>query len=666
MRHYFIRHFIALRTDMSKVSKTQILIIEDNQGDVDLIKEYLKQASIKDEIIHTSTFFDGMDAIKSNDISIVLLDLSLPDSSGFKTLSNFLEKQPQVPVIVLTGTNNEIVGNQSIKAGAQDYLVKGQFDGKQLGRSIRYAIQRFKAQQKLEDAAKKLYISESRYLEAQSMANFGNWSMDIVTNEMKWSDEVYRIFNFQPNSISPTYSDYMSYVHLEDRDRVEEFFVKAGKDGKTHKIEHRIVVDGKTIKHIIIQAKINFDQLTDKIWLLGGIQDITERKVSEQLIIEKNINQKVSKIKDEALADLSFHIRTPLSSIVNLLFLLENTGTSKSQAEYIDGLKTSVDDLSIMVNNLLNFSVLVSEKITLEEEELQIVDFLKSTKRIVNLKGDKANQTIEFELDENLPEKIISDQKKLTQLLYNLIDFSSNRTVSNGNIHVQAIPKNVTDSEMKLCIQVSDNGETISNARINDLLSTDQLIENYSDEMDDAKKEDLGMAIVAKLVEIMNGEISIKSKDGKGTQFKIELPIKIVKPISLTPGDAPDSPLKILLVEDHFLNQIATKKILTTWSDKITVDIAENGLIAVEKFREHGYDLVLMDMQMPVMNGLDSSKKIREGSNVPIIALTANASKQEADKCYAVGINAYLTKPFKPQDLYAKIMSLMIAVDSVK
>lgn len=649
---------------MSKITKTQILIIEDNPGDVDLIREFLKEASIKDETIHASSFFDGMDVINSKDISIVLLDLSLPDSSGFKTLSNFLEKQPQVPVIVLTGTNNEIVGNQSIKAGAQDYLVKGQFDGKQLGRSIRYAIQRFKTQQKLEEAAKKLYISESRYLEAQSMANFGNWSMDIVTNEMKWSDEVYRIFNFQPNSISPTYSDYMNYVHLEDKGQVEDFFVKAGKDGKTHKLEHRILVDGKTIKYIIIQAKINFDQLTNKFWLLGGIQDITERKVSEQLIIEKNINQKVSKIKDEALADLSFHIRTPLSSIVNLLFLLENTGTSKSQTEYVDGLKTSVDDLSIMVNNLLNFSVLVSEKITLEEEELQIVDFLKSTKRIVNLKGDKTNQSIEFELDENLPAKIISDQKKLTQLLYNLIDFSSNRTATNGNIHLQATPKDVTDSEMKLCIKVSDDGETISNTRIKELLSTDQLIENYSDEMDDSKKDDLGMAIVAKLVEIMKGKISIESKDGKGTQFLIELPIKIVKPISLTPGDVPESPLKILLVEDHFLNQIATKKILTTWTDKISVDIAENGLIAVEKFREHGYDLILMDMQMPVMNGLDSSKKIKENSNVPIIALTANASKQEADKCYAIGINAYLTKPFKPQDLYAKIMSLMVAVDS--
>jgi len=113
---------------MSKVPKTHILIIEDNPGDVDLIKLYSKEASVKEEVIHAPTFFDGTDAINNYDISLVLLDLSLPDSSGFKTLSNFLERKPKAPVIVLTGTNNEIVGNQSIKAGAQDYLVKGQFD----------------------------------------------------------------------------------------------------------------------------------------------------------------------------------------------------------------------------------------------------------------------------------------------------------------------------------------------------------------------------------------------------------------------------------------------------------------------------------------------------------------------------------------------------------
>jgi CheY-like chemotaxis protein len=115
-------------------------------------------------------------------------------------------------------------------------------------------------------------------------------------------------------------------------------------------------------------------------------------------------------------------------------------------------------------------------------------------------------------------------------------------------------------------------------------------------------------------------------------------------------------------VEDHFLNQIATKKVLTSWSEYVTVDIAENGLIAVEKFLEYGYDLILMDIQMPVMNGLEAARRIRENSHVPIIALTANSTKQEQDNCLEIGMNDYLAKPFQPRELYARIMNVLVAV----
>ena len=116
------------------------------------------------------------------------------------------------------------------------------------------------------------------------------------------------------------------------------------------------------------------------------------------------------------------------------------------------------------------------------------------------------------------------------------------------------------------------------------------------------------------------------------------------------------------MVEDHFLNQMATEKVLLNWSDFVTVDIAENGLVGIEKFREYGYDLILMDIQMPVMDGLEAARKIREFSDVPIIALTANSNKEEQDKCLKIGMNDYLSKPFKPQDLYARIMGVMTAV----
>ncbi len=647
---------------MNTNSSINILLIEDNPGDLNLIKVYLRESSVKHELIHAANFFEGTEEIKNKAIDLVLLDLTLPDSSGFKTLSTFLEKFSRIPVIVLTGINNEIVGNQSIKAGAQDFLVKGQFDGKLLGRSIRYSLQRFKTQLKLEETARNLEISEKRNVEAQEMAHFGNWEVDIVSNEMKWTDEIYRVFGFQPGSIKPTLSDYINYAHIEDRPKVEEFFQTAAKDGKLHNIEHRIIIDGRTIKHIALQAKVYHEEINNKILLVGSIQDITERKLSEQLIIEKNISSKSSKIKEEALADMGFHIRTPLSSIVNLLFLLENNNANAQQTEYIDGLKTSVDDLSIMINNLLNFSVLMSDKIKVEEEEVQIKEFLQSIHKVMKIKADNANVELNFDIPKDLPVKLLIDPNKVTQILYNLIDNAIKHTPEKGKITVKCNCKEGINNKAALYFSVQDNGAGMPQPKVNELLEADKLLEIYSEEKPDDKKRQLGMAIVAMLVKTMDGKMDITSNEGEGSTFGISFPVKIPKQLSFNEGDKPDIPLKILLVEDHFLNQIATKKVLTTWSDLVSVDIAENGLIGLEKYREHGYDLVLMDLQMPVMTGIEASKKIREKSNVPIIALTANSSKQEAEKCFEAGINDYIAKPFKPQDLYAKIMNQLISV----
>ena len=153
---------------------TNILLIEDNPGDTQLAKIYMKDAAFKYELFVADTFFEGTDIINQQEIDIVLLDLSLPDSQGFKTLNRYLETVPNIPVIVLTGVNNEIVGNQAVKAGAQDFLVKGQFDGKLLGRSIRFALQRYKDLQKLEDTKRELTINERRIIKAQQLAGFGN------------------------------------------------------------------------------------------------------------------------------------------------------------------------------------------------------------------------------------------------------------------------------------------------------------------------------------------------------------------------------------------------------------------------------------------------------------------------------------------------------------
>jgi DNA-binding response OmpR family regulator/signal transduction histidine kinase len=648
---------------MNTKYRTPILLIENDSEGKALVEGFLVDAGIKYEFHHCETLFEGFDLLRRIPIDIVLLNLNLPDTQGFRTVLNFQESFPQIPFIAIADTQNEIIGNQAVKAGAQDYLVKGQFDCKIFGRALRFALQRSKVQLKLEETARELELNKRRFLEAQKMAHFGTWEMDLVTNEMTWSDEVFRIFSFQPGTFSPTFSDYLNYVHVDDRQEVEAFFEKMARDGEMHQHEHRIVSGNTAIRFVTVRGKIKIEEGGEKVILEGNIQDVTERKRSDQLIIEKNLSSQTAKIQEEVLSDLGFQIRTPLSSIVNLLFLLGNTPANEQQLSYLNDLKASVDDLSMSVNNLMNFTVMVSEKVKADEEEFNLREFLHGTANAANIKADKAKLSLAFEIDKNLPEKIKSDPRKLTQILYNLIDNAIRNTPEGGQITLAVQATETAANKIELSLSVKDSGPGYSKDKINELLEADKLLETLPEEKEElARMRQLGISIVAKLTKLMEGKMVIHSKEGDGAEFVVNIPVKPGRKARLLDGDTPDMPLKILLVEDHFLNQIATKKVLTSWSEYVTVDIAENGLIAVEKFLEYGYDLILMDIQMPVMNGLEAARRIRENSHVPIIALTANSTKQEQDNCLEIGMNDYLAKPFQPRELYARIMNVLVAV----
>lgn len=650
---------------MNTKYKSPLLVVENNSDDIKKLEKLLEDSGVKCEVKWCNTLFEALSMLESNDFDLTLLSLNLPDSQGFRTVSNYFQKITNTPLIVLGDTNNDIIANQSVKAGAQDFLVKPQLDSRTLGRAIRFAIQRSKDRMKLEEKARELSLNRRRFMEAQKMAHFGTWEMDLVSNKMDWSDEVFRIFNFHPGSIKPSLSEYMSYVHVEDKDKVEGFFEAITKSSELNQVEHRIVMEGTNIRFLTIQGKIQVEENSGKILLVGSIQDITDRKMSERLIIDKNISSKTAKIQEEVLSDLSFQIRTPLSSVVNLLFLLENTDITEQQDNYLADLKTSVDDLGLSVNNLLNFSVMVSDNVKLDEEEINIREFLQGAKNVLAIKAAAKSLDLILDIGDDLPEKIITDPKKLTQVLYNLSDNAIKFTENGKKVVISASASDKNATKMNLVLNIKDEGIGMDEAKIKQLKEAEKLLELDPEDLEEPnKKRQLGLAIATKLTNTMGGQMDIKSKVGIGSEFTIEIPARIPRQAKFGSGDAPDAPLKILLVEDHFLNQMATKKVLTSWSDFVTVDIAENGLVGVEKFREYGYDLILMDIQMPVMDGLVASRKIRDFSDVPIIALTANSTKQEQDKCMEIGMNDYLAKPFKPQELYGKIMNMLALVSN--
>lgn len=647
-----------------KHTKVSILAIDPIASDAELLDKYLRDIGFKYVFFHANTLASGIGIIEKQRIDLVLLDLNLPDVSGFKTITAYMERVPSVPVIVITSTNNEIIISQSVKAGVQDYLLKGQFDSKLLCRVAWFSLQRFKVQYKLEETAKELEGFKKRFLEAQKMARFGTWEMDVVTNEMTWTEEVFRIFSLSQGTLNPTLSEYLKFVPIDDRSAVELFFEDAGRDGNIHNIEHRIAIDSLSIRFVQVQAMVKIEEAGQRVMLVGSIWDITERKTSERLLLEKAITNQTASIQEEVLADLGFQIRTPLSSIVNLLFLLGNTETSTQQEMLVHNLKTSVSDLSISVNNLLNFSLMVTDSVKIEEEDISLLEFLNGAVNVVKIKADTAKLVLRFIPDDQLPEKITSDPRKITQIIYNLIEFALRQSEEGEAITVRAACYPFQD-KMELQLNISNSSKRLNANELQEVNNAESIIRetlgSNSKEMS-PKKKLMGLAISTKLIKSLEGSLHFRNMDKHGSEILVKLPVKHTVQVRYKVGEAPSSPMKILLVEDHFLNQLATKKVLTSWSDFVTVDIAENGQIGCEAVMTNNYDIVLMDIQMPIMNGIDAAKRIREFSQVPIIALTANSTKQEQDKCLEIGMNDYLSKPFKPYDLYERIMTVMALV----
>lgn len=641
---------------------TKILSIDASVEDAGVLEKYLKDIGFKFEFYHSFNFSAATELISKHSFDLILLDFNLPDVSGFKAITTLTELVQNVPIIIVTTTNNEIIINQSVKTGVQDFLLKWHFDAKTLCRVAKFSIHRFQLHKRLLESSKEYEQYKKRSVEFQKMAQFGTWEMDVVTNEMTWSEGVFQIFNLQHGSFNPTLSEYMNYVSVDDRVGVSSFFEEAGKDGLQHKIEHKIVLNGTQVKHVSLQAMIKIEESGRRVMLVGSTQDVTERKVAERLLLEKAISSQTASIQEEVLTDLGFQVRTPLSSIVNLLYLLGNSETSNQQELLITDLKTSVNDLSISVNNLLNFSLMVTENVKDESEDIVLAEFLKGAENVVKIKGDSARMSVKFFLDKKLPEKIIADPRKLTQIVFNLIEHLLRLGGEGEEIIVTTTCHSVQPDLLMLEFNIKNSHKRFNVNELKEMSNAEAIIkEAFSgdDKMIASKKRLMGVAIATKLINALQGNLEIRNYDELGSEFRVKIPVRPAKQVMFQAGIAPVSPMKILLVEDHFLNQLATKKVLHAWSEFVSVEIAVNGQLGYEAAQEGDFDLVLMDIQMPVMNGLEAAKKIREFSQVPIIALTANSTKQEQEKCIDVGMNDYLSKPFKPNELYDRIMAVM-------
>jgi len=387
----------------------------------------------------------------------------------------------------------------------------------------------------------------------------------------------------------------------------------------------------------------------------------------EGLQKEKDIAEKTVELKDKFIANLSHEIRTPLNGVLGMANLLSDTKPTPEQLEYINTIKLSANNLITIINDLLDFSKIQDGVVKIENREFDVHELLSNIVQLFKVKADEKNIELNCSFDKNLPKIIIGDASRLNQIILNIVSNAIKFTES-GKIKIESKITSHQNLDAKILFTISDTGIGIDQKELESIFESFTQIKGKSDKL--YSGTGLGLSIAKQLTELQNGVISVSSKPGSGSTFKIEIPFRLLEPIlkeditttdsSFTPRDLSD--INVLLVEDNKVNQFLAKKILCKMGFK--VDVASSGQEALDYFSKGmSCDVILMDVQMPEMNGYELTGYIREFkngqlSNIPIVALTAYASSNEKDKAAQAGMNEYLTKPYSPDELLSVILSV--------
>jgi signal transduction histidine kinase/CheY-like chemotaxis protein len=427
---------------------------------------------------------------------------------------------------------------------------------------------------------------------------------------------------------------------------------------KRKKIQAELIQAIKILGNNNSELEVDVDNLTELLEILHN--EIEYKKESEeQLSISKFNAEKANEAKSEFLSIMSHEIRTPLNAIIGLIYIMEKERTVKSFNENFDVLKTSAQNLFLLLNNILDFNKIEAGKIELETIPFNFKDLVLEIVRSLQAKALENQNKIEVIIDDKFQANIVSDPLRISQIFTNLI-LNAIKFTKNGLIQVKIDQVNEINNHSVFKVQISDNGIGIDVGKFNSIFQKFAQADTKTSRQYGGSG--LGLVITKNLLNLFHSDIELESEIGTGSKFSFVLNLPIFNKNSelkneLNAVDYEEQKLeglKVLLVEDNLINVKIAEKILKQWG--VNVDVALNGLIAVEKHKSTKYDIILMDLSMPVMDGFEATINIRSiDSSIPIIALTASTSYLSLEKAMQIGINEYITKPFNPRELNLKL-----------
>jgi len=451
--------------------------------------------------------------------------------------------------------------------------------------------------------------------------------------------------------------NFFDFILPEKLNEFKSEFQKSRKKAYNQKVEFQFLCKDKTYRFLEFNS-INLKHKDKLEGLILDCRDITQRKKDAEEMV------RLQKAKEQFLANISHEIRTPINGIAGMASLLGKEQNTEERETYLNAIRHSAENLKVIINDILDLAAIESGKLKFEKIAFNLSDLLPSLISTFKYQAEEKKIMLDYTLDEKANRILMGDPVRLNQILINLIS-NAVKFTHTGSILVNASVQKEQKGKCWIELSVTDTGVGIPEEKLK------TIFESFSQADESVTRRyggtGLGLTIAKQLVELQNGKISVKSKEYVGSVFSIVIPYATSNSnhIGITAQQkrnhqkrsTSQQPVHVLLVEDNDINRLYAQSILRGWNCK--TDVAENGLVAIEKLKSKEYDVVLMDIQMPVMDGYEATKAIRmmapPVNGVPIVALTANATKNDIDRCREAGMNHYLAKPFTPEDLYNKL-----------
>ncbi len=427
------------------------------------------------------------------------------------------------------------------------------------------------------------------------------------------------------------------------------------------------------IKEQVTSESLSQEMLRDLDKILKGVvrtefrlsRTLRDKKISHavlkdtisELEKQKEVIEKQSKFKEELFASISHELRTPLHGILGMSQLISRTEMTEKQANFVNVIKGSADNLLVIINDILSLTQMNTGKVELAEQPFYLKDVVNEIEGALRLRAEDKNLFLRIEVAPDIPECLIGDHTRIYQVLINLLN-NSIKFTEKGWVLLKIDFVKTEEQEVELLITVEDTGIGIKKEKQKQIF--DPFTRVHTQQGAVIEGAGLGLNIVKKLMTLLSGEISVESEYGRGTCFKIQMPCKICQDtISKKKSRSADDlvipeewkDLEILLIEDNPANILYAQHLFLEWN--IEIDIAEDCAASREKLKKQKYDCILSDVKLPDGNGLDLIREIRENFNspnyqTPVIVLTASASEHERIITDGMNIESYMTKPFRP------------------